>query len=474
MSFKNNGVPVPCIICGQTINTRDDVSWSRRNPEKGKWHPACTSSPVAEEKSRSIEYQTTATWNTTCTVCKQNINIGKLIIYNPVTKGSKHAWHDVLTAETENPLASEELKPFEPTITRHPLLNQEFDKAVDVSGSTTTIKPVSVPAGDALAQLLAQALDVPAQIQQALAPALESFRAAIPTSEFVEARVAAAIASQAPQRVIHIIEQSGKVTVEIDGLVHKLFGLVLKTVTTRDHTGYMQNVALYGESGSGKTHVAEQIAKALAIPYYYTSLNPQTPESRMIGYMDANGRYIPSLLYKAYIEGGVYLFDEYDNASGALLNTLNSALANGCGAFPCGMVKQHKDFVALAATNTPGFGASSIYTDRRAIDNAARQRFAWIRFDTDETLELALAKANSSHPHQAISWCKYVQHVRTWAKKELPKLLVTQRASIKGAALLNAGHDVEHVANCVLFMGFDADGIKKLLASNPLPNLEVL
>lgn len=444
MSFRNNKNPVPCIICGQTINLGDEIAWSRRNPEKGNWHPACAGKAPSTSLPE-FEYETVCKWTTICSECKQPISEGSAIVYNSMSHKARH----IHPCAPSSPVAAPQ--PVQPVQT----------------AQTAPATPSTSP--DALTNLLAQALNVPAQIQAAIAPAIAQMQAATPSPELINKLVSDAIAKQQPERVIHVIQQPDKPAVEIKDATHKLFPLVLKTISTRDHIGYLQNIALYGESGAGKTHLASQIAQALAVPYYYISLNPQTPESRLVGYMDATGKYIPSLLYKAYTEGGVYLFDEYDNASGALLNTLNSALANGKGAFPCGMVQQHKDFVAIAATNTPGFGASGIYTDRRAIDNAARQRFAWLEFNTDEQLETRLATLNS--PSKGQQWAAYVQQVRKWAKKELPKLLVTQRASIKGAAMLESGHDVQHVFNCILAMGFDKDSISKLLAANPLPRL---
>ena len=100
------------------------------------------------------------------------------------------------------------------------------------------------------------------------------------------------------------------------------------------------------------------------MPHGYIALTAQTSESRLFGYMDATGNYVKTRFYDCYVDGGVFVIDEADNASANLLTALNGALANGTGAFPCGNMKRHPDFVCLATGNTSGWGANPILVPR--------------------------------------------------------------------------------------------------------------
>jgi cobaltochelatase CobS len=90
--------------------------------------------------------------------------------------------------------------------------------------------------------------------------------------------------------------------------------------------------------------MAEQAAEALGIPSHGISLSPQTPASALLGYMQAAGDYVSTQFRQAYEHGGLFHFDEVDNAHPSVLAVINGALANGHMDFPDGRVKRHGDF----------------------------------------------------------------------------------------------------------------------------------
>jgi len=231
------------------------------------------------------------------------------------------------------------------------------------------------------------------------------------------------------------------------------------------------HVYLYGPPGSGKSTGAIMAAKALKRAFGYVSLNPQTPESKLFGHPTASGGYVETVFIKMYEEGGVFIIDELDNAHPALLNTLNSALESdeeGIGrlALPHRIVTRHPDFICVATGNTNGRGADKLFPERRALDSAFLERFAFIRWEYDLALEEALTLAQYKH---GAAWLAWVRQVRAYTKEHSIRLWASPRASIKGAALLRTSDwPAMDIAHAVLFKGLDADTCKSILSACPL------
>ena len=147
---------------------------------------------------------------------------------------------------------------------------------------------------------------------------------------------------------------------------------------------------LYGPSGSGKSKMAEQIAEMLKLPYYSISVSYQTSVGTLLGYMDAQGHYVRSLLREAYEHGGVFCIDEIDAGNQNVIMCLNAVTNQDAVGFPDGMVKKHKDFIAIATANTKGDGSDLQYSGRERIDAALLARFVKIKIDYDEDMERKL------------------------------------------------------------------------------------
>ena len=166
-------------------------------------------------------------------------------------------------------------------------------------------------------------------------------------------------------------------------LFHKDFQKVLQLVYSK------KPILLKGPAGSGKNVIIEQIAKALNLQFYYC--NDVTDEYKIMGFVDANGKFIETQFFKAFTNGGIMFIDEIDNSNPSALLAINAAIGTGYNhymAFPDGNFYQaHKDFHLVAAANTFGTGADMIYSGRQALDGASLNRFIPVVIDYDKELE---------------------------------------------------------------------------------------
>lgn len=219
------------------------------------------------------------------------------------------------------------------------------------------------------------------------------------------------------------------------------------------------NVFLVGPAAAGKTRAAEEAAKALDLAFYPQSFNAQTPSSQIFGYMDAQGRYVSTVFRDAFEKGGLWLADEIDRGNGNVLTALNAALENGYCSFPDGVVKRHEKFLCVASANTWGRGADRTYVGANALDEATLDRFIQMEWNYDENLERLLA----GNP----TWVERVQAIRKAVFDERVRLLVSPRASFRGARLLAAGVKWARVEELTLWKGTDKATREKVLARAP-------
>lgn len=168
------------------------------------------------------------------------------------------------------------------------------------------------------------------------------------------------------------------------GRQHKSFALLAKVVAQGEP------VWLAGPSGSGKTTAARLIAGALERPFGALSCNPQMPESRILGFVDANGRPKDvGNVKRAYSEGWVYLFDEIDASNAPVMTSINMLAEAPEYLFPGDErpTPRHPDFRIIAAANTYGYGATVEYVGRMQLDEATRNRFFFVDWPYDEDFE---------------------------------------------------------------------------------------
>lgn len=223
------------------------------------------------------------------------------------------------------------------------------------------------------------------------------------------------------------------------------------------------NVMLVGPTGSGKTTAAEHCAEALGLNFYPISLGPQTSKTDLLGYTDAHGRPIWTVVRQAYVNGGLLLLDEIDASNAGVLTCLNALLANGHTTFPASaddpnhvtVESKHKDFRVIASANTYGLGSNRMYVGRQQLDAATLDRFVGIDWDYDTDFE---TRAAASQP----DWLRYVHALRGKANELKLRVIFGTRAVLDGVKMLDAGIPRKDVEDARLWFGVSTDDRAKL------------
>ena len=193
-----------------------------------------------------------------------------------------------------------------------------------------------------------------------------------------------------PSRKIEISSAPALPPVSIEG-THPIFEKVLRLVNAG------VNVLLIGETGVGKTHLAEAIAKALSLEYSAIHCTAGASESHLMGWLLPTGEggrfeYKPAPFVKLYEQGNsLFLFDEMDAADPNFLLSANGALANGHVHVPMNLdkptIKRGDNQKIMATANTFGNGADLIYAGRNQLDGATLDRWYMVRITYQEALE---------------------------------------------------------------------------------------
>lgn len=323
------------------------------------------------------------------------------------------------------------------------MIKEEVEKGV--------LNPLQVKLGNIEKDILAEARmaqdTADAAMDLAKAGSVEEALKTMREAMVVEAQAAAAIALKdlRPTLLDIIRDPLAPEPVPL-GLVHKDTPKIINALNAG------VNVYLHGPAGSGKTTVGHKCAEAFGLKFYFAA--KVESEYQLMGFKDAKGDTVRTQFREAYEHGGVFLFDEMDASSPSAVVALNAALANGMCPFPDGIVKRHADFRCLGAGNTKLTGANRMYAGRNQLDAASIDRFAFIEFNYDDTLELALATDHA--------WAKYVQSVRRAVAERGLNHLVTPRATYDGCKLLAAGFEWDTVASMCVYKGLDADTVKQI------------
>lgn len=202
------------------------------------------------------------------------------------------------------------------------------------------------------------------------------------------------IKKNATIKQVNVIVNGGD-PVKVEGFVHEKFELICKLAATG------LPVLMVGPAGTGKTHLAKQVAEALKRPFTYNSMSEGVTESHLVGrnlpQSDGSFKFECSPFVKTYENGGVHLFDELDSADANVMTFLNAALANGHLSVPqAGRIfEKHKDTVLICAANTYGTGATRTYVGRNQLDAATLDRFACstVEVGYDKKLEESIARS---------------------------------------------------------------------------------
>lgn len=209
------------------------------------------------------------------------------------------------------------------------------------------------------------------------------------------------------KRIIRV-EQPNKPVIEVTGHTHKLLAKIVKHILALRSIRFADgkrvrppNVLMVGPAGCGKTTLAAQIAAALGEPFGMVSCTAGMSEAHIMGRLlpvEAGGTfaYVPTDFVERYENGGVFLLDELDGADSNVSLVFNAALENGRLALTSRpskpIAERHENFVALAAANTFGRGATRMYAGRNELDTATLARFtgAVYELDFDKELEAEL------------------------------------------------------------------------------------
>jgi cobaltochelatase CobS len=298
------------------------------------------------------------------------------------------------------------------------------------------------------------------------APKAESKDYAPSIDEAVKALIAATAPKAAEldeKRVVELIKAHGKVrnehvvTVKTGDTVKKVEGCHKQFPEVMAMIAAGINLCAVGPAGSGKSTIFEQAAEALGIDYYFQGAVQQ--EHKILGFIDANGKYQTTQFREAFENGGLFVFEEFDASSARAFLAINNATAGQWCDFPDGKIKKHENFVCVLAGNTFGTGASRQYVGRQQLDAASLDRFAFIEIGYDQDLELAMCEAVFEN---AESWVTRVQAFRRKVENAGIRHVVSPRASIMGSKMLKAGIAEQKCVETLLHKGLSADQIAQL------------
>jgi energy-coupling factor transporter ATP-binding protein EcfA2 len=184
-------------------------------------------------------------------------------------------------------------------------------------------------------------------------------------------------------------------TVMRPSLTHAAFDEAIKWLKADEH------LMLSGEKGTGKSHLAKQLAEALGRDYFETCCTPGMFVTELTGWRTADGTYYPTELHQCLLADGIFGLDEVDNGDPAVIAVLNSLMSGGTITFPDGRVSPGPNFRVISTANTWGTGPDADYVGRVELDAATLNRFARTYVGIDPDLEQALiepiAQGSTTH-----------------------------------------------------------------------------
>lgn len=250
---------------------------------------------------------------------------------------------------------------------------------------------------------------------------------------------------------IHIEHPSGAIT--DCGRQHHNFPALVKLISIRENT------LLVGPAGSGKTSAAVAACKGLGFEHEVVSVGPQTMQSELAGYRNANGTYIESAVRRCFEGGRKLILDEMDAGNPGVFTYLNAIIENMMAGFPDGTVERNANFSIVACANTWGSGADMQYVGRSQLDAATLDRFTTLEWNYDEAFEMDLALAINP---DAKPWVLKVQKWRKNMFNHKVRHVISPRASLKGAKLLRAGFTEAQIEKMVVFKGLNKEAFDKI------------
>lgn len=250
--------------------------------------------------------------------------------------------------------------------------------------------------------------------------------------------------------IINVVVDGKKTTTKTESVLDPNFENILHLVAAHE------NVYLYGPAGSGKNTIAEQIAEALGVEFYYQ--NTLVTKFDISGYKNAQGEYEETPFYKAWKNGGLFFADELDNSTAEAIIALNAALANGYYTFPNSgeKVAKHPNFYCIAAGNTNGQGATEEYCGRYQMDESSRDRFAFIEIDYNKKVEESICGGH-------LDILDFIRDLRSVTKSLHIKLICGYRAISRLAKFYDM--NTHFVLDSFIFKGLSVDDVREIAAA---------
>lgn len=250
-----------------------------------------------------------------------------------------------------------------------------------------------------------------------------------------------------PGEKIKEIQARGSIAVDTTGKHEKLPEIVSLLRSAK------LPLYLVGPAGTGKTTLAEQAAQILGFDFSFISVSAQTTESKLLGFMSANGSYISTEFRRIYENGGVFLLDEIDNGNANVLAVLNSALANCFCAFPDGTIKKHENFRMLAAANTYGTGPDRKYIGRNKLDAATLDRFYHIDINYSDNIENSIVSSYTGSVENAAGIYSKLKKLRSYIDYNGLEVVASTRGLIKIYESITCGQVEKQAVISAVFKG---------------------
>ena len=262
------------------------------------------------------------------------------------------------------------------------------------------------------------------------------------TLEIVRTLTLEALSQLKPEIKEIVVRVADRPSVTVDGKVHEKFAEILDLAAQR------MEILLVGPAGCGKSHLAEQIAKALGLRFGSISCSAGMSEGQITGRLIPTGdggrfEYQRAQFVEFYEEGGVFLLDEIDAADANVLLVINQALANGHLPVPNRIgnpqAVRHPDFILIAAANTFGNGANRMYVGRNQLDESTLDRFriGQVVMDYDRELEKSILG-----DADLLEW---LWNIRRKAAECQLRRVVSTRFIAKAATMRAAGWTAEKI-----------------------------
>lgn len=259
----------------------------------------------------------------------------------------------------------------------------------------------------------------------------------------------------------HTVVVRDTVRHEVPGLTHESLADVIATLSTGEH------VYLVGPPATGKSHMAEQAAEALGLPFRGSiSVCASTMDSDLFGFVvPGTGAYHGTGLRDAFELGGIFLIDEIDKGHPGIISIINAITSNNVAGFPDGLVKRHPDFRLVVTANTAGLGPDRMAPGSQQLDAATLTRFSQITIRIDAALERALCLGALDDAKHVDSLLAYVGALRVNAESaKLPVHTLSPRATVACCRLMQAGMEWPKIQAMRLSCGLTAQDWTKISA----------